>query len=777
MRKKTETMMATPAARTRACPIVHCVLLLCALHFLSSPASLRSAVDQGQASRTPWSGYWWPLQDAPLAFGYQGHPSPFEKYDWYAYGTWPSNATYWEANQGNGHYQPDGEGWFGHCNGWSAAAVRENEPGALTAGGIPYDVGDLKGILSEAHYQDNADFEGERYGDGYGSEDMNDLYPDQLWLICIEYIRENGLAVVMDLDEDYQVWNYPVYRYYVDYTPANDGYNGYWCDMRIWAADDAVSPDYMGTQDVIKDYSFYVRIVGGSIVSGSGYWYGGSQWDHPDFAWYPTVQQSANPYIEYSVVSDILDEGTGGDYADLDADRAYLWANGQEVTTVGAGETVEFRCDVYNRGNQPANGWHLECWLDGELYGSGDFDLGGNQNSTYWIEWTATAGDQHVVEWKLDTENAVDEFHEDNNQAQVAFSVGGAGDVVYLYGAYIEADTDDDQDGYYESFYVVIDGDVANDGDATVYSIITDLSRDRSWYTVPWDIHGNWTSDNAWFNFTIGDFSLSDPAEIPLKVELFVMPDSSYAGSYSPLDVPVDDVGDALADLVAERAYFWADGHEISQPWTGQPVELRVDVSNASIVNANLWRIECWIEADLYAAGDYMEIPAGETYTYYTDWVAEAGTHTVRWVVDSQEAVNESNENNNEAEVSATVGIEDEPLAPPLPTVFALSDAYPNPFRTRTLLRLAVPEPLSLPAGWGNEGLTVQPEEVAVTIEVYNLRGQRVRTIVSRPVPAGYHQVTWDGRDGAGAQAPSGTYLVEVRAGDWKATRKVLLLK
>jgi hypothetical protein len=753
------------------------VFLFALFFLLAGQAPLAGAVDEGVADRTPWSGYWWSLQDAALAFGYQGHPAPFEKYDWYADGDWPSWATNWEADEGNGHYQPNGESWFGHCNGWSAAAVRENEPGALTAGGIPFDVGDLKGILSEAHYQDNADFEGERYGDGYGSEDIDDLYPDHLWLICMEYIRDNGLAIVMDLDEDYQVWNYPVYQYYVDYSPANDGYDGYWCDMRIWAADDAVSPDFEGTQDVIKDYSFYVRIVGGEIVSGSGYWYGDAQWDHPDFAWYPTLQQSANPYIEYSVVTEILSEGPGGDFVDLDADRAYLYANGQEVTSVGVGEDVELRCDVYNRGNQPANGWHLECWLDGELFGSGDFDLGGNESEVFYIDWTATEGDQHIVEWKLDTEDSVEELHEDNNQAQVAFSVGGAGDVVYLYGAYIEEDTDDDQDGFYESFYVVVDGDVANQGDAQVYSIITDLSRDYSWYTDPWDIHGEETSDNAWFLFTIGDFSLTDPAEIPLKVELFVMPDSSYAGSYSPLQVPVDDIGDALPDLVAERAYFWADGHEISQPNTGQSVELRVDVSNPSIVNAYLWRIEVWLDDELYGDSDYMDIPAGETYTYYIDWVAEAGFHTVKWIVDSEDAVNESNENNNEAEVTATVGIEDEPLSPPLPTAFAFSDAYPNPFVSVTTMRLAVPELPSLSGSGGDGQLAEKPGEVTVTMDVYNLRGQRVRTIVSKPMPAGYHQMAWDGRDGSGAALPSGTYLVEVRAGDWKATRKVVLTK
>jgi len=64
-----------------------------------------------------------------------------------------------------------------------------------------------------------------------------------------------------------------------------------------------------------------------------------------------------------------------------------------------------------------------------------------------------------------------------------------------------------------------------------------------------------------------------------------------------------------------------------------------------------------------------------------------------------------------------------------------------------------------------------------VELAIYDLRGQRVRTLVRDVVPAGSHAVTWQGQDDAGRQVASGTYFYRLTAGGESIVRKMLLVK
>jgi flagellar hook assembly protein FlgD len=66
---------------------------------------------------------------------------------------------------------------------------------------------------------------------------------------------------------------------------------------------------------------------------------------------------------------------------------------------------------------------------------------------------------------------------------------------------------------------------------------------------------------------------------------------------------------------------------------------------------------------------------------------------------------------------------------------------------------------------------------VNAEIVVYDVRGRRVRTLVNKFVPAGYHEAVWDGRDDFGNRVASGVYLYQLRAGGVAETRKMVLLK
>jgi hypothetical protein len=101
---------------------------------------------------------------------------------------------------------------------------------------------------------------------------------------------------------------------------------------------------------------------------------------------------------------------------------------------------------------------------------------------------------------------------------------------------------------------------------------------------------------------------------------------------------------------------------------------------------------------------------------------------------------------------SVIVGIENDEVD--VPNRLDLAQNYPNPFNAATVIRYALPEPAD------------------VRIDIYDLLGRKVETLVQKQQPAGYHQVTWD----AAARA-SGLYFYRIQAGEYVESRKMVLLK
>ncbi|MFZ1683506.1 MAG: FlgD immunoglobulin-like domain containing protein [Candidatus Zixiibacteriota bacterium] len=94
-----------------------------------------------------------------------------------------------------------------------------------------------------------------------------------------------------------------------------------------------------------------------------------------------------------------------------------------------------------------------------------------------------------------------------------------------------------------------------------------------------------------------------------------------------------------------------------------------------------------------------------------------------------------------------------------LPHDFALTQNYPNPFNPTTQIEFSLPKASS------------------VRLDVYNILGNLVRTIVDQPYSAGIHQVTFDGRNSAGTPVASGLYFYRLTAGQFVQTKKMVLLK
>ena len=94
-----------------------------------------------------------------------------------------------------------------------------------------------------------------------------------------------------------------------------------------------------------------------------------------------------------------------------------------------------------------------------------------------------------------------------------------------------------------------------------------------------------------------------------------------------------------------------------------------------------------------------------------------------------------------------------------LPTAYGLSQNFPNPFNPTTSIEFAL------------------PEASEVTLEIYNLLGQKVRTLVNGSVPAGYINTLWDGMDQNGMEMSSGTYIYRLQTADVTFSKKMVLMK
>jgi hypothetical protein len=94
-----------------------------------------------------------------------------------------------------------------------------------------------------------------------------------------------------------------------------------------------------------------------------------------------------------------------------------------------------------------------------------------------------------------------------------------------------------------------------------------------------------------------------------------------------------------------------------------------------------------------------------------------------------------------------------------LPNSFALFQNYPNPFNLSTKIEFALV----------HSGL--------VSLNIYDVQGRKVKTLVSQELSAGYKSIFWEGKDDLGKEVSSGVYFYTLKVGDFSETKKLVLLK
>jgi len=153
----------------------------------------------------------------------------------------------------------------------------------------------------------------------------------------------------------------------------------------------------------------------------------------------------------------------------------------------------------------------------------------------------------------------------------------------------------------------------------------------------------------------------------------------------------------------------------------------------------------------IYRDGSEIATVDGASTLTYTDTGVAGGSHSyyVTALYGSEES-----------EASETVSVElSSGGNETAPAVNGLSSNYPNPFNPTTTISFSV------------------KEDGPVKLEVYNLKGQKVKTLVNDSRKAGNHKVMWEGTDNSNRAVASGFYMYKMSTKNYSSSKKMLLMK
>jgi flagellar hook assembly protein FlgD len=94
------------------------------------------------------------------------------------------------------------------------------------------------------------------------------------------------------------------------------------------------------------------------------------------------------------------------------------------------------------------------------------------------------------------------------------------------------------------------------------------------------------------------------------------------------------------------------------------------------------------------------------------------------------------------------------------PTSYDLSQNYPNPFNPLTKITYQIPD-----------------DNAPVSLIIYNIQGQKIKTLVNSIQNAGVYNIDWDGTNDLGIKVSSGIFIYRLQVNKFVASRKLVFLK
>ncbi len=175
----------------------------------------------------------------------------------------------------------------------------------------------------------------------------------------------------------------------------------------------------------------------------------------------------------------------------------------------------------------------------------------------------------------------------------------------------------------------------------------------------------------------------------------------------------------------------------------GNSINNQSNYLKRDLLGYNIYRNEEQLNEGLINETEFIdyEIPFDEEFVYF---------------VTALYSEEESESSNSVSVFIESVDVDNE-LA--FPMVTELKRNYPNPFNPETTIGFSL------------------ATKSSVALEIYNIRGQKVRTLVKDELNAGNHSVVWNGKDDANKSVSSGVYFYRMQSDNFKAVNKMLMMK
>jgi hypothetical protein len=192
--------------------------------------------------------------------------------------------------------------WYGHCNGWSAAAIRHAEPQkSVTFDGVTFSPADIKGLLAEAYMYN-------RHEVLAGFEER--LNPGTFHAILANWIGRGSHPIVMDSDPGEEKWNYPIYSFASSSTRHSA--HEIEVETNIFYAKDTPDREYDQSprKHETRWFHYMLNLNAAGEITG-GYYFNDS--NMIDFVWIPLRpeqsgdegNESGNPHLDVARVLEI----------------------------------------------------------------------------------------------------------------------------------------------------------------------------------------------------------------------------------------------------------------------------------------------------------------------------------------------------------------------------------------------------------------------------------------------------------------------------------------
>lgn len=212
--------------------------------------------------------------------------------------------------------------WHGHCNGWTAAAVRHGEPKrSVTKNGVTFTPSDIKGLLAELYtYSDIIDLGGENYGN---------VHPGTLHAVLANWLGRHSHPIAMEATPGREKWNYPIYAYA---TSAAKRSGGRQVEVKLnikYASNINREQDQAPQNAKTKYFHYLLDLDSSGNVSGGYYFRDSSQIDLLWVARYPARggqegNKQGNPHLDVSEVLSLW-------RASVDQELVDKWVNVEPI--------------------------------------------------------------------------------------------------------------------------------------------------------------------------------------------------------------------------------------------------------------------------------------------------------------------------------------------------------------------------------------------------------------------------------------------------------------